>query len=324
LALAGLVAALPSGASNSMMLFRQFETRYGKNYETVTERMHRYRVFRENLVRVAELNEKNADVAFGVTPFMDLTAEEFRKSHLMSKPLGKKLPQAEFAEVPMSPRIPTSFDWRNATPAVVTPVKNQQQCGSCWAFSATETIESVWARANKSLAILAQQQNVACDKYDSGCDGGWPYNAYKYVIQAGGQEGEKSYPYKAVDQKCEFKKADVIAKLANWKYVNQQPSTENTTMLNYVYTTSPVSICVDASTWQFYNGGVLTTCGDSIDHCVQITGFTNMVVKNTNANVPVWIVRNSWGTSWGVDGYIYIQRGQNLCELATVVTVPVV
>jgi cathepsin F len=268
------------------------------------------------------MNEKNGDPAFGVTPFSDLTPKEFRQQYLMSKKL--KMPKAPLVDVPKKmPNIPTSYDWRNVTPLCVTPVKNQQQCGSCWAFSATETIESVWARANHTLAVLAPQQIVDCDKYDSGCDGGWPYNAYKYVIQAGGLESEKDYPYKAVDQKCDFKKADVVAKLTNWKYVNQQPSGENTTMLNYVYTTSPVSICVDASTWQYYTSGVLTTCGDSIDHCVQITGFTEMLDKKRNINVPVWIIRNSWGTSWGVEGYIFVERGKNLCELATVVTVPV-
>jgi len=245
---------------------------------------------------------------------MDLTPEEFRTTILMSKMPPRDDPKnGPYTKQNVTVKAPTSFDWRSRA-GVVTPVYNQGQCGSCWAFSATENIESQWALAGHPLASLSQQQIVSCDPYDYGCNGGWPYNAYKYVIGAGGQEYYQFYPYTAQNTPCEFNAAHIDAKINGWSYVTQNRNEGE--MVDYLVAHGPLSICVDAEPWQFYSGGILTAsqCSTSIDHCVEAIGY------NMNSNPPYWIVRNSWGTDWGIQGYIYLQYGQNTCAMAEVVT----
>jgi len=299
--------------STDQELFVNFTATYGKYYASNAERALRFKIFGENLRRAELLNIKNGGPAFGVTKFMDLDPEEFRAMYLM-EPLDRSTkPQGEVLEVNDYSSTPTTFDWTTHSPPVVSAVKNQEQCGSCWAFSATEQIESVWALAGNTLPTLAPQQIVDCDKTCDGCNGGWTYLADQYVITAGGLESEADYPYTGVNGRCTFNSADVVAKISAWKYVSQSASGE-AGMVSFVYTTAPLSVCVDASTWQYYNGGVLKVCGDDIDHCVQITGFTQV------SGIDVWNVRNSWGTDWGNNGYIYVERGKNLCAIAEVAT----
>jgi len=211
-------------------------------------------------------------------------------------------------QMPIRP-LPVSFDWRNQG-NVVTPVYNQGQCGSCWAFSTTENIESMWALSGKTLTSLAVQQIVDCDTSDGGCGGGNPPTAYQYVISAGGMEPWGDYPYTGVNGNCAFNSADVVETISSWTYVTQ--SSDETQMQNYLYTNGPLSVCVDASTWQYYNGGIIMagTCGNSLDHCVMITGYGNQ--SGTN----FWWVRNSWGTDWGQAGYLQVQMGSDVCGIA--------
>jgi len=229
-------------------------------------------------------------------------------------PLGAKHhEQLVAADVPelvidFNGAIPTYFDWAN-NKSIVTPVKNQGQCGSCWAFSATENIESVWALAGNTLVELAPQQIVDCDKTDDGCNGGDTTTAYEYVISAGGLETEQNYPYTAKNGVCKAQRSLEVASISGYSWVTKTKN--ETAMLAATYDVAPISICVDAVTWQTYTKGVITSnCGQSLDHCVQITGF------NTENNVEYWIVRNSWGTSWGNAGFIYVERNKNLCGIA--------
>jgi C1A family cysteine protease len=260
--------------------------------------------------KIQQLNEEsNGGAVFAVNKFADLTAQEFD-----SKYKGYNGAAAWIVKRDMElPKIeaPATFDWEPT--GKVTPVKNQEQCGSCWAFSATENIESVWMIAKdltpSNFQPLAPQQIVDCDKKDGGCNGGWPYTAYEYIMSAGGQDTEASYPYHAVNQACQFKPADVEAKISNWKYVGRNNEAD---MLTGVATVSPLSICVDAQPWQFYTGGVMkaSQCGNSLDHCVQITAY------DTSAATKYWNVRNSWGADWGEKGFIRLEYGTNTCGLA--------
>jgi len=159
------------------------------------------------------------------------------------------------------------------------------------------------------------QQIVDCDPYDYGCSGGWPYNAYKYVIGNGGIDSFASYPYTGYQGTCAFNSSNVAATITSWQYVTQ--SQDESAMQSFVYKTGPPSICVDAIIWQTYTGGVITSasgCGTSLDHCVQLTGWFQM------NGMTVWNVRNSWGTDWGYDGYVWVQEGANVCGIAEVVT----
>jgi len=124
---------------------------------------------------------------------------------------------------------------------------------------------------------------------------------------AGGQDSYNSYPYNAQTTACAFNPSAIQSRVSNWAWVGQG---NEGVMRNYVLGTGPLSICVDASTWQYYNGGVVTSCPQSVDHCVQITGY------GTVDGLPVWVVRNSWGTSWGYSGYLYVEYGQNMCAIS--------
>jgi len=296
--------------------FAVFEAKYNKVY-THEERHHRMGIFAENLERVQAMNAEHDGDVFGVTKFMDLTPEEFKAQYLNLQ-VPNPLPEAPVAQIQAkAPEdLPAEYDWRN-NGTCITPVKNQEQCGSCWAFSATESTEAAWVLAGNTQVVLAPQQIVDCDTNDDGCNGGYPSSAFAYIIKNKGLDLEVDYPYKGVDGTCAFKKADVGGTIISWHYVSQSASTEMTDMMTYVAERGPVSVCVDAAPWQFYNGGVLKTCGSSIDHAVQATGY------GTQSGTPVWNVRNSWGADWGEQGYIWLERGKNLCEIATIVTAAV-
>jgi len=164
------------------------------------------------------------------------------------------------------------------------------------------------------------EQIVDCDTAgeDQGCNGGFPTGAYQYVESAGGIESYTDYPYTAEGGEsgsCNFEQSDVVATVTNYVSINGE-----TGLYQQMSTSSggPVSVCVDASSWSSYTGGILTQCGDDVDHCVQAVGYANYGTSGA-----YWIVRNSWGTDWGLNGFIWIEIGQDLCSIgdyATVVT----
>jgi len=274
----------------------------------------RLAIFTSNLDLIQQLNE-NADsgATFSLNKFADLSPQEFQAYYLGYVPSTHEAEELELT----TEAVPDTFDWISKDK--VTPVKNQEQCGSCWAFSATENIESVWMIAKdltpSTFKPLAPQQIVDCDKRDGGCNGGNPPTAYEYIIQAGGQDTEASYPYHAVNQACQFKPADVEAKIASYKTISNEADMKTATA-----TVAPLSICVDAAQWQFYSSGVMTPsqCGTSLDHCVQIVGY------DTSVNPPYWNVRNSWGADWGMSGFIRLEYGHNTCGLTEETTTAVV
>jgi C1A family cysteine protease len=286
--------------------FAAWVTSNNKSYATDEEYQYRLGVFSDNVDKIDRLNEEsNGGAVFAINKFADLTAEEFDGKYKGYKPAAwtvkrdMELPQVV---------APGTFDWEPT--GKVTPVKNQEQCGSCWAFSVTENIESVYMIAkgltNANFKPLAPQQIVDCDKRDGGCNGGNPPTAYEYVIGAGGQDTEATYPYHAVNQACQFKEADVEAKISSWKYVGRGNEAD---MVTGVATVSPLSICVDAQAWQHYSGGIMKAaqCGTSLDHCVQIVAY------DTTSATPYWNVRNSWGADWGEKGFIRLEYGTDTC-----------
>jgi len=311
LALFALQAFASRDAKEAELQFQQFIKNFSRDYKDENEYNYRLGVFLDNLKRIDELNAKKDGATYGITQFADMTQQEFKDKYLM-----KNLPPLQRG--PVAPKVnitaPTSFDWR--TRGVVTPVYNQGQCGSCWAFSATENIESRWALAGRSLVSLSMQQIVDCDHTDYGCSGGWPYNAYNYVISAGGMDPLADYPYTAENGQCAFNAGEVVAKISRWEYVTR--SMDESQMVNYLVQNGPLSVCVDASNWSYYTGGIYpaSNCGLSIDHCVDAVGY--------NLGQGFWLIRNSWGTSWGIGGYMMLQYGQNACAVAQVVTSSVV
>jgi len=301
-------------ATDENTLFTAWKAQYNKQYSTSEEEALRFINFKLSLDRIQSRNTINN--VFGLTKFSDLSVEEF-------KTLLGYVPKASH-DVGLLPAgseaAPQSFDWR--TKNMVTPVKDQGQCGSCWAFSVTENIESVYCKANNldctTFPPLAPQEIVDCDNTDQGCDGGDPPTAYAFVIQEGGMEDNSDYPYTAQDGNCAFDPTKVKVKITNWKYATE--NSDETTMMNNLVNWGPLSICVDAEPWQDYNGGVLmaSDCDTQLDHCVQLVGY------DLTQSTPFWIVRNSWGADWGENGYIRLQYGQDTCGCADEATCSVV
>jgi len=291
--------------------FKQWMKVHNKEYATSTEYEYKLDVFKNNLKRYAELNKKAVGVIHGPTIFSDITHEEFLEKWLIKNFTSPKMrgePINVHAPLKSKEPFPSSYSW--VAKGATTPIYNQGQCGSCWAFSTTESIESMCFLAGKPLIQLSMQQIVDCDTNDDGCNGGDPPTAYQYVIGAGGLETLADYPYTAQDGYCQFQSSEIARSIQSWEYVTQSQNEQQ--MQQFTYSTGPPSVCVDASSWDSYGGGVYTSsdCGTQLDHCVQIVGWAQ--VSGYNA----WYVRNSWGTSWGYAGYLYVAIGQDACGIA--------
>ena len=217
--------------------------------------------------------------------------------------------------------VPTTQDWR--TQGVVTEVKDQGNCGSCWTFSTTGCLESHWALKTKQTPpILSEQQLVDCagDFNNFGCNGGLPAQAFEYIRYAGGLDSESSYPYEGQDGSCRFSASGVSASVPGGS-VNITAYDEQG-ILEAVGLAGPVSIAFEVTDdFQAYAGGVFvdTTCNqdpEHVNHAVLIVGYGN------ENGQDYWIVKNSWGPSWGEEGYFRIIRGQNACGLATCASYP--
>jgi len=290
-----------------------FKSTYGKTYETKADELYRFGVFIKNMEISKKLNEMPGNKAeYGVTQFSDLSQEEFKATFLTFRPNNISIDTTPITSNGATATPPCSINW--VSKGATTPIYNQGQCGSCWAFSATEQIETMFYLGGAGpLTELSMQQITSCDTTCDGCNGGWPYLAYEYVESAGGIETYASYPYSSgtgITGTCKFQASEVFAKVTSWKYISQSASGE-ATMGSTVCSTSPLSICVDASTWQNYKGGIVTSgCGTQLDHCVQAVGLVQ------NGNPPYWIVRNQWGVTWGEQGYIYLEYGVDMCGLA--------
>jgi len=309
-----------SFAIRDIDLFNQFITKKGVKYASTAEFNRRFQIFKQNLNTINALNAKGTTTRYGVNEFADLTTEEFR-SRLSKVNMGVRDPSwpmaVEYSQEDVD-ALPDSFDWR--AKGAVTGVKNQGDCGSCWSFSATGNMEGQWFLKGNTLVGLSEQNLVDCDHHcmeyqgesvcDAGCDGGLMPNAFAYVVGNGGIDSENSYPYLGEDSTCAFNKSNVVATISNWTMI---PGNE-TQMAAYLVEHGPISIAVDAVSWQFYVGGVWQDpwCGTQLDHGVLIVGFDweyNIIGEYTQ----YWIVKNSWGDFWGEDGYIYLERGSDSC-----------
>jgi len=307
----------PFAALDDLKAYSLFKHKFNKNYATEEEDNRRFKIFQENRRAAEALDVVDEYAHYGVTIFMDISHNEFVKTHLMTNFTSPKLRGEDYPILPKAPQVdlPVAFDWSSR--GVLTGIYNQGQCGSCWAFSTTENVESMWAIAGHGLRNLAMQQLVSCDPYDGGCGGGNPPNAYQYLMQAGGQDSLAAYPYTGANTPCEFNPGAISARIGNWGYITR--SDNENEMASWMYSYGPPSICVDAQYWQYYSGGAIgRNCGYQLDHCVQLTGW------QTAWGVGVWNVRNSWGTGWGYDGHCFVMRGCNCCGIGDEVTSSVI
>lgn len=289
--------------------FDRFSVEHGKNY-SADEIEFRRTVFADNLARVSKQNDEHilagGEAVFGITKFMDLTPEEFKAQYLTYR---QKAPAANVV-TPSKAGMAADVDWR--TQGAVTKVKDQGQCGSCWAFSATEAIESYSFLNGDKLQELSPQQINSCDKTDGGCNGGNTETAYRYVESAGGITTEAEYPYTSGSGRtgtCEISGKTMAVKINGFTSVRSGEDN-----LQAALNDGPVSVCLAAEAFQTYNSGILKTCRGQVDHCVQAVGY--------DSGNNYWIVRNSWGTGWGESGFIRIEMGKDLCKISDDVTFP--
>mgnify|MGYP001113102318 CR=1 FL=1 len=300
--------------------FLSFINRHEKRYGT-EEFQHRFTIFKRNLAHIDSLNADLQDGAtYGITKFADMTPEEFKAVYL-----PRDFEECPFAHATnrMAPllstdNLPESFDW--VSKGAVTPVKNQGACGSCWSFSTTGNIEGQMFLKHGKLESLSEQNLVDCDHHctnnvcDSGCGGGLQWNAFEYIIGNGGIDTEASYPYTGVDGTCKYNPANSAAKLTNWTTI----SSDEDQLAAWLFNNGPVAISLDATWMQFYIGGISdpAICSQKkLDHAVLLVGFGKGKTL-LGHEVEYWLIKNSWGHTWGEKGYIKIIKGKNKCGLA--------
>ncbi|XP_043273717.1 uncharacterized protein [Venturia canescens] len=305
--------------------FEEFIGDHGKVYKSEEEKNYRFKIFQANMKRIEELREKEEGTGvYGATKFADLTPDEFRSRHLGLRPDLRTdndipLPKAEIPDI----ELPESFDWR--TRNVVTEVKDQGSCGSCWAFSVTGNIEALNAIKHGELLSLSEQELVDCDKMDSGCNGGLPDVAYRALEQLGGLELEDDYPYDGKDEKCHFNKKKARVQVLSGLNI----TSDETEMAKWLVQNGPISIGINANAMQFYMGGIshpwkVLCSGDNLDHGVLIVGFGVHTYPLFKRTMPFWIIKNSWGPNWGEQGYYRVYRGDGTCGLNRMATSAVI
>ena len=319
LALAGAVSATVMDSDDYR--FMSFIVEHSKEYATVEEynmRKSNYMFMDAEIVRINQSQETHVA---GHNYLSDYSREEYQKL------LGlKNMPKPDrsnrvLADAPEGLTIPTSVNWVSA--GKVNAIKNQASCGSCWAFSATAAMESAHAIFFSTLPSLSEQQLVSCSSAygNQGCNGGWYYYAWDYA-KVTPLDTEGQYPYTSgngITGTCKY-----VAGSGKYYDASQTDVAANTTAIKTAIAQQPVSVAIEAdtTTFQSYTSGVITSsaCGTNIDHAVVAVGY------GTSGSTPYYIVRNSWGTSWGQGGYVWIGQasGAGICGINQYVDYPTV
>jgi len=298
------------------LAFFKWQQEHGKAYKSFAENKHRFSVFRANLDFINTHDSQAKGFTVALNRFADLTLEEFSawaNGMNVTKTVRSVSSKADAT-------LPATWDWR--TKGAVTAVKNQGQCGSCWSFSATGSTEGAHFLAGKALVALSEQNLVDCSvpQGNEGCNGGIMDQAFQYIISNKGIDTESSYPYTGTGPNtCEFNSANVGATLSSFHDI---PTGDENALQAAVYKT-PVSVAIDAShqSFQFYSGGVYNEpeCSSTeLDHGVLAIGY------GTEGS-DYWLVKNSWGPDWGLQGYIKMSRNaHNQCGIATAGSYPIV
>ncbi|XP_028803858.1 ervatamin-B [Neltuma alba] len=303
---------------NVFELFKAWQKEYNKEYESKEEELKRFEIFKSNLNYIVTRNAKRSSASqysLGLNEFADLTFEEFSKTHLGEIQIDQstveeaKMGNNKMEQPRLCPNAPTTWDWRIM--GAVTPVKNQGNCGSCWAFSAIGAIEGINALTTGNLVSLSEQQLVSCDTSSFGCQGGYVTTAFDYVIRNRGVASEVLYPYTATNGTCNaFLETFRNASIDGHRWVGSR--SEDT--LFCAVARQPVTALVQASgpDFMFYQNGIIdeSACRNispcTVNHGVLVVGY------GTISGQDYWIVKNSWGSNWGAGGYFFLKRNTGL------------
>ena len=288
--------------------FRSFLEEYKVGYGSNQEYEYRLRIFEENMKKAEDLNKANPYATFGVTVFADQTSEEMEKRMGFIKPEIIESEEVPYERPPNARSVSWEHLWR-------AQIKNQGNCGSCWAFSVTSAFEGRYALARGKQSVdtfFSEQQLVDCCTQSSGCNGGYLDSTFQYLqgnpFCSGGQ-----YPYRAVKGGCNHG----ICRggpSARGRYI--YPYRNEGAVLEGLMG-GPISVCLDATQWGSYRGGIVTSCGGNMNHCV------TAIASNFEHSVPHIRFRNSWGAGWGENGNINLKIGQNMCRYADYGEIPI-
>merc|ERR1712194_162884 len=318
---ASAVCALAMPAAHAK--FAAFKSAYNKTYSSIEDEISRLRIFDANLLKIETHNkDPRWTYTLGVNQHADLTSAEFAKLYASGKMWDSANAVDELdahngnQDIHVSD-LPASLDWRDKK--VVTAPKNQGGCGSCWAFSTAETLESQIAIKTGKLVTFSPQEYVSCMPNPQhcggtgGCQGATQILGFQYAIKAG-ITTEDSYPYQGSTGTCDPSKIKPVAKITGYVKL---PSNNYTALMNAVVSQGPIAISAAAEPWQLYSGGVYNgDCGTEVDHAIQLVGYGTQPKSGRallgggggGGGGDYWLVRNSWGASWGEKGYIRIQR----------------
>uniref|UniRef100_A0A5B7BA31 Actinidain n=1 Tax=Davidia involucrata TaxID=16924 RepID=A0A5B7BA31_DAVIN len=287
-----------------MAVYESWLVKHGKSYNALGEKERRFQIFKDNFWFIDEHNAENRTYKVGLNLFADLTNEEYRSMYLGTKIDSKRRlskPKSDRYLPRVGDSLPDFVDWREK--GAVAEVKDQGSCGSCWAFSTIVAVEGINKIVTGDLISLSEQELVDCDtSYNQGCNGGLMDYAFSFIINNGGIDTEEDYPYKATDGRCDqYRKNAKVVSIDDYEDV----PVNNEKALQKAVASQPVSVAIEASgrDFQFYESGIFTgTCGTALDHGVAAVGY------GTENGVEYWIVRNSWGKSWGENGYLRMER----------------
>ncbi|PWA87626.1 senescence-specific cysteine protease SAG39 [Artemisia annua] len=286
-------------------------SQFGRVYNDNVEKEMRRNIFKKNVEYIESFNSLgNRSYKLGINKFSDQTNDEFKASlngHKLSH--KSKSPRPTAFRYENVSEVPDSIDWR--TKGAVTEVKDQGACGSCWAFSAIAAVEGINQLMTGNLTSLSEQELVDCNRNEKceGCVGGFKDNAFEYIVKNKGINSETGYPYLGADGICNTTMEAVHAAIITG---HEMVPANNETALRLAVSKQPVSVAIDASSDAFmsYRSGVFTgDCGTDLDHEVAVVGYGTYI-----DGMKYWLVKNSWGTSWGDNGYMMMQRDINATE----------
>lgn len=303
-------------SGSDVAAFKEWKAAHGKSYSSMEEEMFRMKVFLETKAFVEMENRIQTRVQHALNQFSDLTKEEFVATYL-----GFVSTSSDDSEVASFEKgdLPAQVNWTKA--GDVSGIQNQGQCGSCWSFSAAQAVESAYAvfkGVNDPVPVLSEEQLVQCASalngyLNFGCSGGQMTEAFRY-IRSNPLNTNANYPYTSGNTKVAGPCDKALANLGTYGITGYKVVPAGIENLQAAIVQQPISVAVDATNWSTYKSGVFSNCGTALNHGVLAVGYQE---------AQYWIVKNSWGTDWGQDGYIWVDWTNN-CGIANQPAFPTV